>query len=192
MATFPDIVGAPSGYQRLSTFRTSVSRFGKQAGNMPVDVAYRKWLRPRYTFSLSWDLLTPAQAREILKFLETLEGSQFAFDWFDWKPQYWINVHVAVGDGSTVTFDLPAKDSVDQQFYINGTTFVTGSVVNGAGADGRDRVTLSTPVPSGQILTFKMYGRRAFSVSFATEPTELVASPDRSTYAYAASLISDK
>lgn len=191
MATFPDIVGAPSGYQRSSAYTVRRSQFSADAAGLPHHVRYRKSLRPRYAFSLTWDHLTEAQAREIIDFAASVEGGELTFDWFDWKPQYWTHVPVATGDGSTVTFDIPAKESLDHEFRVDGVTVVGGTVALGAGADGRDRVTLNSPVPADRPLTVHFYGRRQFTVSY-DDIGELIPNATSNTYSYSASLISSK
>lgn len=179
MATFPDIVGAPSGYQRTSTYRNAQSSFGEGRAN---PVRYRKWLRQRYAFALSWNLLTSAQAKAIEDFIISVNGIEDDFDWFDWKPQFWRWVPVATGDGSTVSFDIPGKDTSDHEFLINGITPATGTVTPGAGADGADRVTLNAAPAAGYLLTVSFYGRRRFTVSFDEAIGELEPDADSETF----------
>jgi hypothetical protein len=162
MSTFPDIIG--NAYQRTPLYKTDVTELG--SNNF---VRYRKWLRQRLLFNLGWDLLSTSDAQTIEAFISTVEGAHFTFDWFDWRSFGWTNVPIAIGDGSTSTFDLPVIGSIDQHFFISGTTPIVGNVIPGAGTGGVDRVNLVAPPGVNVPLTASFTGRRKFLVTFADD-----------------------
>ena len=159
MAVFPDLIG--DQYKRTAVYQATVSRFGEQA-----QVAYRRWMRPRWQFDLVWTMLEQTDYNNIEVFLHSMYGPVQPFFWFDWKPFSWRFIPIAYGDGTTVAFPFPGMQTSAQLFKANETgTLVIDHVSYGAGSNGEDVVTFTVPPTAGVLITASFVGRRMFPVT---------------------------
>jgi hypothetical protein len=136
-------------------YKTDVS--SEQGGD--PEIRYLRWNgRSKRTFYLTYNALamTDAERNMISNFFQSRLGKAERFDYIDFGTRKWSKVYVGVGTGSEHAFDLPCFGGTSLTYYVNDTS-VAGTFGAGAGANGRDRVTLySAPVLNAVIkVTFK-------------------------------------
>jgi hypothetical protein len=185
MALFPDIVGAAR--RPVPFFHVTRSEMGENHVTR-----YRKFIRPRVMWDLGWDLLTPTQADLINAHVLAHAGAHLTFDWFDWRPFHWLWVPIGFGDGVEDTFDLPGKVCSDVEFFKNASTAITGTVTEGAGANGRARVVFDATPADGDVLWMNATMKRLFTVRFDDDRQPLAQVRDTGHYGFATRLVEAK
>jgi hypothetical protein len=155
MSAFPDIIG--SGYTRNSVVRGAVADLGSLH-----HTRYRKWLNPRNTINLSWDVLDQADKDTIEAFIVSV-GVNHDFVWFDWRALEWKGVLVALGDSTTTLFTLPAVETSDLSYTVAGAD-TAGTLSIGTGANGEDQVTFADPPENNAQIRASFTGRRRYPV----------------------------
>ena len=157
-AVFPDIIG--DTLEETPAYQTLIIPLGDR----PSAQSHRKTLRPRTSFRMSWTLLEQSELEQILDHLALVGGDPFT--WFHWRSgRTWRWVPMGTGDGTSLAFDVPGKETTGLTVIQNGTTVAGGSVTSSGGTDGRDLVTLSSAPPLGTRLAATFTGRRAFLVT---------------------------
>jgi hypothetical protein len=189
VSAFPDLIGQSE--QRTPRMKASLSQTGG-VGQAPRTFRYRKLVNPRWMVALGWPFLEASEAEQIVAFVASV-GLVGKFDWFDWRAFPWIWVRVGVGDGVTVTFNVPGKETSGHSFFVAGTTSIAGTVTAGAGADGADRVTFDSPPAAAALISAAFLGRRRFAVTFGGQPQHFVPLVEPlSCYSYATELFGVK
>ena len=184
---FPDVIG--SMREPDPAFYGSTAEMGEQHR-----VRYRKALFPRWGINLGWDLLTPAEGLAIDAHVRAHAGAGLRFDWYDWRLLHWVWVPIALGDGATTVFDLPGKLVADLELFTGAGTAATGTIAAGAGANGRDRVTITSGAPaSGVWLWCNATMRRLFvDVRFESDRQPLTRLLDSGYYGFRTRLVGKK
>lgn len=130
---------------------------------------------PLYRATLAYERQLIASMADLFTLFRNVRGMYGTFTFFDfgnWNGSPvglpWIKLYVGVGDGVTVTFDLPMKTATTRTVYVNSVaTAVTFN--SGAGTDGRDSVTFAGAPTSGHIIELTATGRRAVYARFETD-----------------------
>lgn len=182
---FPDIVG-----HKLDAAPPDFNVTRADQGENRV-VRYRKFLRPRERFALAWDVLDAAQRDAVESHIAAVAGG-LAFEWADWQPLFHLFVPVAIGDGTTTTFDVPGLDFEAADFFTGAGTAVAGSVTLGAGANGRPQVTISPAPGAGVPVWMNGTMRRIYGVRFAEDPQPLERDAETGTWSFATVLETTK
>ena len=182
---FPDIIGSQ---------REPVPLF--YGDRQPVGenrvVRYRKSVKARWSFSLAWDLLSPAEASLIDAHVIAAAGAHLTFDWFDWTPLHWMWVPVATADGVETVFDLPGDQSSDHEFFVGTSPVPSAFTVDaGAGADGRDRVTFAAAPAAGPLWCNALM-RRLFVMTFEADDQPLTRELDSGYWGFSTRLMMEK
>ena len=185
MTLFPDIIG-----EEL-TIEPSITVEEQELGELYF-VRYRKWLRPRYSFTLGYSLLSPTEARSIADHVKTHAGNVFEFDWFLWSTLTWLWVPIGIGDGTTTQWTIPGKSTTAHEFFTGTSTAVSGTVAAGLGTDGADRVTISPAVANGVPLWAHFRGRRRFTVAYESNDQPQQRNADSGQYTFSTKLVQMK
>lgn len=163
---FPDLIGTRRSFAPL--FSAASTGLGESYAQF-----YRKALFPRWEISVAYEHLTTAERQAIADHNLAVEGATTEFDWCDWRTRAWFWVPIAKGDGTTTVFDLPGKELSDAAFFTGAGTSATGTIAEGAGADGRARVTVTAPVTNNTWLWLNARMKRYFTVRHARTPDKL-------------------
>jgi hypothetical protein len=187
VALFPDIVGVHREPDPLY-----FSEAAPVAENHVL--RFRRALFPRWGISLAWDLLTPAQAALIDAHVLAHQGANLTFEWYDWKPLPWLWVPIAKGDGVTTGFPLPGRGVTGAAFFRGAGTAVTGTVNAGAGANGRDTLTVTSgAIPSGEWLWMNADAMvRLFLVTFERDLQPLTVELETGYYGFSTRLMVER
>jgi hypothetical protein len=79
----------------------------------------RKWLYPKRDVSVVHEGLTKAQIATLYDFYMARSGSYEAFSFFLTLSNTYTGEYVGTGDGTTVSFDLPAVNSATYKLYVS-------------------------------------------------------------------------
>jgi hypothetical protein len=161
MAVFPDTPKPkqPSGYSITQVWRTTSAGF--DAGN---ETRYQKWVFPRYDVTLKYPPLTEAMFQILWSFYQARKGAYEAFHFVDYRSMTWDTPqYIDVGDGTTLTFDIPGLSTSAQAIYVDGIAVDPGdyAILSGGGAASSDRVTFDVAPALGSVIgcTFTGYLR---------------------------------
>ena len=178
MSAFPDITG--DDLDLSPQFTVDTQQMGEEHY-----VRYRKWLRPRYSFGISYSLLEPADARTISDHVMAQGGGAFPFDWFLWTAMHWLWVPVAVAAAGQTLFTIPGKETSEHEFFTGtGTAAPSYTISTGTGAQGEDRVTFSTAIATGATLWMNFRGRRRFTVVYESDDQPMPRNADSGYYSF--------
>jgi hypothetical protein len=83
------------------------------------------------------------------------KDSNAGFGLFDFDPHAVSGIGCGVGNGSNVTFTIPAKSVTGQTVKDNGSTVSPSSysILAGAGTDGQDQILFMTPPANTHVIT---------------------------------------
>jgi len=182
VALFPDVIGKSREILRIDGIKSSLT-----AGLTPT--RYRKFLRPREGFALSWTQLTPAEALQINDHVIAHAGARLSFEWYDWTTFFWRWLSIGTGTGASAVYDIPGKSSSEQEFYyVSGgeLSTVAGTVSYGTGTHSADQVTLTAP--SGAKVGCSATMRRLFTMTFEDDDQSLAVELDTGYYAFSTRL----
>jgi hypothetical protein len=117
-------------------------------------------LSPIYhTFTTIWtDTLIDADAAAVLQVL-LQGGGTGAMDFFEWDPTPEIALRIGTGDGATLLFSIPAKETTAQSFTVGGAA-TGGTIGVGDGPSGQDTVTFAAAPAVGVAVAATFRGRR--------------------------------
>ncbi len=119
----------------------------------------QKQIQPLFDVTLTYKLLEQDEMQLLWDFYQERRGSWESFYFYSLESDDWGELYVGVGDGSTVTFDLPGKTTSSQSIYIDGALQGAGySIVTGGGAENSDRVTFSAAPAVNKIITCSFTG----------------------------------
>jgi hypothetical protein len=178
MSAFPDLIG--DGLEIAPALTVITQSMGENHF-----VRYRKWLRPRYAFALSYSLLEAADARTLADHVMTQGGAAFPFDWFCWMSMHWLWVPVGTATAGQTTFTIPGKETSEHEFFTGSNTPATGFTISaGAGSQGEDRVVFSASVAAGAVLWMNFRGRRRFTVTYETDEQPMPRNADGGFYTF--------
>lgn len=129
---------------------------------------------PRAALSaMKWDRSENASTRldSLWDFYQQCRGALLPFIYFDLGTQRtWGHTFVGVGTGAQSVWDLPSKSATYSAVYVGGASVSNYTVAAGAGSNGRDRITFTSPLPaSGKIIQATFTGQRAWVVRFAND-----------------------
>jgi len=117
-------------------------------------------ISPRYLYGVNGDTLWD--------FYHARRGSYEAFSWFVPFSDAYIKELVGIGDGSTVTFNIPGKLTSARTMYEDGEENASISYSTG-GTDGVDRVTFSVAPAAGAIIEISFTGYLRIWCRFAND-----------------------
>ncbi|SMO62000.1 hypothetical protein SAMN06269117_11465 [Balnearium lithotrophicum] len=159
-----EIPSLPNGTLKTVTFKTLVSNL--ENGR---EFRRRKWLFPKRSFRLKYDVLTQEQADTLWNFFIEHQGAYkpFLFQ-FPYKTKHY-NEFVAQADGSQKVFDLPSKDAQDVVIYFDGNPVGGFFFLPEGGEYGKDRVEFKEPPPAGALITADFYGYLVITARFAED-----------------------
>ena len=157
MFILPDVIGQDYETQRMyKSLRSGYETAGDQS-------APETGINIVWAYRLGWQFLSETTAEQLLQAWEILGGSTNQIQWFEWISQPWVNAYVAMGNGSTTTFDLPLKGGSAVTMKVAGVT-ATGTFQAGAGTSGADRFVFSTAPANAALITGDFTGRRRRNV----------------------------
>ena len=116
----------------------------------------------------NWDVvldwLDPTNAQTWRLFFLDRQGSYDPFYWFAWYKTTDVGLPVGIGDGSTVTFDLPFKESTLSPLIFVDAALQTDpadySYSAGTGTNGADEITFTTAPALDEVITATCSGAR--------------------------------
>jgi hypothetical protein len=118
----------------------------------------QKQLYAKYDVKLQYNVLTTVEIQVLWNFYTARQGTFEAFYFYTLEVADWDNLYVGVGDGTSVTFDLPGKSTSSVTVYVDGYTVATYTKLVGGGAESSDRITFVTAPSAGQIITCDLTG----------------------------------
>ena len=129
--------------------------------DLGVERRKRKWLYPKRTVTLNYNNITLTDARTIFQFYIDRSGSYEAFTFFKYETETFTGEYIGTGDGSTVLFNLPCKNSTARTVYVNSvaqteTADYTYSALGGT--DGCDEITFVVSPTSGHRIVLDFTG----------------------------------
>ena len=160
-------------------FKTLISQFDDLAEKKRK----QKWLYPRRNFFLQTEDKSKANGRTLWQFYLDHKGSFEAFNYFMTSSNTYKGEYVGTGDGSTIIFNLPAKNSSSYKVYKDGVEQTGGGVdytfAAGAGADGADKITFTAAPASGTRITYDFTGTLKIRCTFAEDKLDFETFYDR-------------
>ena len=120
----------------------------------------QKWVQPRYDVDLRYDRLVTTGIRTYWQFYQACRGSLESFNFHDLDIDNWYEVYVSIGDGSTVTFDIPGISTSAHLVYLNGVLQSSGdyTILTGGGEENADRITFDSAPAKNTIITCTFTG----------------------------------
>lgn len=121
----------------------------------------QKQIQNIYDATLLYNRLALSDIGILWDFYQSCKGSLYAFYYYDLEEnrRTWKDEYVAVGDGTTLIFDLSGKNTSAQLIYFNGALQGGGySILTGGGSESADRVSFTTAPPAGTIITATFNG----------------------------------
>lgn len=177
MAIFPDGTGLKPLYEDYESGEMeNVIRNEPRSGKaMRRDV----WMgRTRFwaTFTLE---LALAFTYQVMAFWRTNRALTFTF--YDFDTDRFPDESIGTGDGSNLTFTIPAKETTNQTVMVNGTPWLEvthWNITAGTGALGEDRVIFTTGnAPANGIpVTITYDGRHRYTCEWDGPPSKPVVS----------------
>jgi len=101
----------------------------------------------RYRYQLSWNTVNDAESSAIDALVLDAGGGWGKFSMFEWDPHP-LAENMGQGDGTTTVYDIPAKQATGIVMLVDGVS-KTFTLSSGAGANGRDRVTMTVAPGAG-------------------------------------------
>lgn len=144
MDTFPSI---PLSYpfKLISAHKTQISPM--QTGK---EQRQQRWVFPIRSGKIQSDALEPADIATLRAFHRKMRGSYDTF-WFflPGDANAWTDELVGRGTGSSATYDLPSKNTVQAtlKIYVNGVESAA-TFTSGGGGGGADRITITAALGS--------------------------------------------
>jgi hypothetical protein len=120
-------------------FKTLVSAFDEEG----AEVRKQKWVHPKRNISLTYEALTKANGKILWDFYLARKGAFEAFSFFLGLSNTYTGEYVGTGDGVTVAFNLPAKDSASYALYVDNVLQVENLGVIDSGTEPLVDTTLT-------------------------------------------------
>ncbi len=121
----------------------------------------QKQVQDIYDANIKYNRLTLANMGILWDFYQSCRGSLYDFYLYDLEEnrRAWTDLYVGIGDGATITFDLPGKNTSSRSIKFNGSTQTSGiSYSTGTGAESADTVTFTIAPAAGVIVTASFTG----------------------------------
>jgi uncharacterized protein (TIGR02217 family) len=164
MAAFPSTPTPTWTYSIEPQWRTLVTEF-----DSGEEQRRQKWLYSKYNVKLSFSGLSATAAGNIYEFYQARKGSYEAFHFFDYYSSTHSNVYVGTGDSTSLSFDIPGKQTSSRKIYLNGNETTAVAYTTAAGTDGSDLVTFTGAPTSTQIITTDFAGLLRIRCRFADD-----------------------
>jgi hypothetical protein len=121
-----------------------------------------------YDVELSYDTLSEDEFKILWNFYMARKGAYQAFYIYDLYVEDHDVLWIGMGDGATVTFDIPGKTTTDHIIYLDGLPVNSAnySIVTGGGLENSDRVTFNSAPATGEIITIDFSGYLRMYVRF--------------------------
>ncbi len=170
MALFPQSSSAPfaAPVTKSIQYKTTITQFSELGGEQRK----RQWLYPRRNIKLTYNHITPSQAKTLWSFFMAHSGAYTSFSWIDSETNTYAGEYVATGDGATDTFSLPSKTATAYKVYLDGieqTETTNYTLTHGAGADGEDQVQFTVAPNDGARITYDFTGLLKVRCVFADD-----------------------
>ena len=165
MEVFPENIFSNYPAQFGSQWRTLVTNF--ESG---TEQRRKRWAFPKRHIKLSYKRLKEDKIKDFWKFYQDRQGTLEAFWFFALAERYFYNEYVNRGDGSTVTFDLPSKNTTQASVtvYVDGVSS-SFTFISGGGQGSSDRVTMAIAPANGALITADFYGRLRLKARFDSD-----------------------
>jgi hypothetical protein len=136
-------------------FKTLISNYEPQGREQRKE----KWHFPRRNLTINYKDITKEQCRLLWAFYIARKGPREAFSVFLTRTDSYVEEYVGVGDGSTLTFNLPCKSSVGVSVYLDSVIQPSGyTLTHLSGADGEDKITFDSAPEAGAVITVTFTG----------------------------------
>ena len=171
MAAFPETssIAPVEPEQMRLRWKTLISSFD----DLGYETRKQKWLYPRRTVTLQYKGESKADGRTLWQFYLERKGAYEAFNYFCGFSDIYESEYVGIGDGSTVIFNLPAKNSSAYSVYKNGVEQSGGGVdytfAAGGGTDRADKITFTAAPDAGDRITYDFTGNLKIRCRFAED-----------------------
>lgn len=183
MATFPDTTHIKPLLGYDSGLIENVRRNPSEAGASQIRDL---WAGER-KFYAEFDMdLSAADSRTVIAFNDANYAT--TFDFYDYDPSVGYTTElIGTGDGATLTFNIPAKETTSRLVYVNGVlkTVVTHyNITAGTGPIGQDRAvfTAGNAPPNGHAVTISYVGRHHFECEFMAFTRPVIGSTGRKRF----------
>ena len=159
MVAHPDMdaVAAENPLIQDQAYSTLVSGFESGA-----ETRKQKRLYPRRHIKLRYRNITRDEARTLWSFHKARRGRLEAFNFFLPWPEDYEGEYVGTGDGSTTSYNAPARDATGVTVYVDGTAQTGGGTdytyTQGGGADGADLIEFVSAPSAGARITMDFSG----------------------------------
>lgn len=80
----------------------------------------QKNLYPKYDVSLTYPVLTESNMQILWSFYQSKKGTYEPFYFYSLESTEWESCYIGIGDGTTVTFDLPGRSTSNVIIYQDG------------------------------------------------------------------------
>lgn len=164
MATFPESSPSPN-YPLNLRMRFATNKVGLGGDNI-VSQRRSSVVFPVYDVSVPYASITAVEAQTIWNFFKARAGGQEAFYIYDLSllalvaPAH-VGEFCGLGDGATVTFDIPGRSTSSQTIYMAGvaqTPTTEYTISYGTGDSGADQAVFVTPPAAGNTITADFTG----------------------------------
>ncbi len=153
-------------------FRTLFSNFD----DLGEERRKRKWLYNKRIITLQYNNISKTDARTIFQFYINRSGAYESFTFFKHEFETYTGEYIGTGDGSTILYNLPCKNSTARTIYVDnaeqilGVDTTTGDYVYTAlgGADGCDKINFNdSSIPlSGERIIIDFSGKLKIKCRF--------------------------
>lgn len=142
MAKFPDYSDINYGATVITgaQFKTIISDFD----DLGRERRKRKWLYPKRTVVLQYEHITKTNAMTLYQFFLDRAGAYESFAFFDHTARTYQGEYIATGDGTTLMYNLPCRNSAGRAIYVSGVEKTVGVHYTYSalgGTDGEDEIT---------------------------------------------------
>lgn len=161
MAAFPEITSVPFGNPVIEQiqFKTLITGFDE----LGREQRKQKWLYPRRLITLQYPYMSKSEAQILFQFFINMAGSYNAFSFFYPNPKStpysYIKEFIALGDGGTKIYGLPALYASNYTVYVNNASTSDYAITPAGGSDGEDKITFTSYLNEGAIATISFTGR---------------------------------
>lgn len=130
----------------------------------------QKWSFAKYDVDIDFYPMTKTNMQTLWAFYMARKGAFEAFYIYDITTMAHTDLYIGLGDGSTVTYDLPGKSTSSQTIYVDNvaqTNSVTVFYSYDSGAESSDQVVFSSAPSIGSVLTCDFTGFLRIKCRFA-------------------------
>lgn len=133
------------------------------------------WLFPKFDVVVNYKALTSEHSETLWQFYMARRGAYEAFYIYDLahitKPSPILfsqatPLYCGTADGVTLIYDVPGRYTTDQTIYVDGVADGSASVLSGGGDGGSDRISWSSALSEGSIISATFTGSLRMKVRF--------------------------